>query len=383
MRVLYIVGGNGKGYGSEKVASDLINGLSNRGIDYVVITAKNGYINTICNSNGIENYVYPFYSYMYRDSNNKIVGWIKRRLQILFGFILDYIVIYMINKTVDLKSIDIIHTNLSRNFIGGLISKKYNIPHVWHIHELYSGHYNIRPLLKNQTNWMNKHADRFLVVSEAVGEGWNNAGLDRKKITTVYNGIHYNEIIQRKGLNHDHIKLVMVASISEAKGQHIIIKAISKLNVEDKNKIIIDFYGEYEEKEYYQYIRKLVKKFDINARFLGYKSDLYKRLGHYDIGVNCSKGEACCVSILEYKAAGLLSLVSSSGGNSELISNGVDGVLFDRYDIEFLSDKLKTIIDNAEMIESYGIKAIDSIMGKFRIETFLDNCLYQYELCEK
>ena len=48
MNVLYIVGGEGKRYGSEIIAMDLIASGKRNDIEYTVITARRGVVNEAC-----------------------------------------------------------------------------------------------------------------------------------------------------------------------------------------------------------------------------------------------------------------------------------------------------------------------------------------------
>ena len=53
MRVLYLIGGSGRLYGSEMVALNLLKQLSDR-VDFIVITSCYGDINKYCEKNKIE-----------------------------------------------------------------------------------------------------------------------------------------------------------------------------------------------------------------------------------------------------------------------------------------------------------------------------------------
>ena len=60
MNVLYIVGGEGKRYGSEIIAMDLIAAGKKNGIEYTVVTAKKGVVSEACEKYGVKCLVIPF-----------------------------------------------------------------------------------------------------------------------------------------------------------------------------------------------------------------------------------------------------------------------------------------------------------------------------------
>lgn len=149
MRVLYIIGGAKKAYGSERVAMNIVEKLSEQNINFVVVTANKGPVNKLCDELGIENHVVSFKFFVYKKQNNKIMDFVKRSIRYIQANIEDWKAMLKIESLVDMKDIDIIHSNLSRNLLGGKLAKKFNLPHVWHLQELYSGHYGLSLLIKS------------------------------------------------------------------------------------------------------------------------------------------------------------------------------------------------------------------------------------------
>ena len=224
MKVLFFVFGSKQKYGSEKVAVDVIERLSKMGNEFIVITAMDGYVRDYCKNNNIETYRIKFYSYLYRRSRFVLLEMIKRILQVIYGVFLDCYAVIKLKQKVDLSNIDLIYTNHYNNLIGGYISRKYKIPHIVHLHELFHGHFSTYPLLPNQIKWVDKHTDSFISCAKNVKENWVKAGLDPQKIKNIYNGIEVDTIPSKQcyPCAGEKIKMVMVASISSAKGQHII-----------------------------------------------------------------------------------------------------------------------------------------------------------------
>ena len=122
MKVLYIVGGEGNRYGSEIVAIDLISAGKKNGIDYVVVTANKGAVSEACDQSGIENYVVPFRFFVYKAMSNPILNFVKKTVWAARAEYLTKRAAAIIGKKLDMKSIDLIHTNLSRDLLGGILA---------------------------------------------------------------------------------------------------------------------------------------------------------------------------------------------------------------------------------------------------------------------
>ena len=73
-----------------------------------------------------------------------------------------------------------------------------------HIQELYSGHYDIQPLLVNQTRWMNSHCDKFIVVADAVEKGSGDA--EQMHATLALSLARHAAIPQGQVLNNDEME---------------------------------------------------------------------------------------------------------------------------------------------------------------------------------
>lgn len=363
MKILYFISGAKNGYGGERVAVEIIKQLSEQSIDFYVVTAYKGFVYDYCKENSIPCLNVFFYSFMRRNTNNIVVDKIRGLLQIIYGFFVDFIAFVRILLFVKIDDIDLIYSNWSRSLIGEVISKIYNKKHICHLHELYSGHYNIRPLFHNQIKWINNNTCLFIAVSAAVRDNWSKNGLDENKIRVVYNGINVESFERRKKTDDITFRMVMVASINKSKGQYYLIRAIGNIPVDVRRKIIVHFYGEENEKGEIKKIISYAKHKEINVSFMGYCNSIYSILKNYDIGISCSKGEAFGLSIVEYMAAGLLTIAPNECGCKEIISNGVTGYLFN--DISELTQLLLEIINdynsNSKLIDA----AISDVKERF------------------
>lgn len=136
MRVLYLIGGSGRLYGSEMVALNLLKQLSDR-VDFIVITSCYGDINKYCEKNKIENYVVNTSFYVYKKEENKVVDFFKHKYRLINAEFKMICAVKKIGKIIDFNTVDIIHSNLSRDLLGAKLSSIYKVPHIWYIQEMY------------------------------------------------------------------------------------------------------------------------------------------------------------------------------------------------------------------------------------------------------
>ncbi len=386
MKVLYIIGGSGKKYGSEVVAMSVLKELSlTNGVDFTVVTSKNGCVNELCRQLGIENYVIGMRFYVYYRGKNSLISAGKR---IFRNVQADYATAYALKKLeklVQLDSYDLIHTNLSRDLLGGVIKDKYNIPHVWHLQELYNGHYGLELLKKNQVAWMNKRIDAYIAISRHVAKGWIEHGLEKNKVIVILNGVDWSGI-QKKDWSEkrDLIKIIMVGEICESKGQIYLIEAINKILKSDSRRVRykIDFYGGGKEK-YLHFIRKKIDEYQLKdcVSLKGHCGDIQNVLCNYDIAVNCSRGEGFGLATVEFMAAGLCVLAADTGANTEIIEDRINGIIFKYANaVEELSNIIGGLSKREDIMIKFGERARKDVIEKYTLETM---CNQIYQLYKK
>ena len=367
MKVLYIVGGEGNRYGSEIIAIDLISAGKRNGIEYVVVTANKGAVSEACDQLGIENYVVPFRFFVYKAMSNPVLNFIKKSVWKTRAEYLTKRAVRVLEEKLDMKSFDLIHTNLTRDLLGGILAERNKIPHVWHIHELYKAHYQLSFLRENQVRWMSEHADRFIAISKTVADEWIESGLPGEKVDIVYNGIDVSKIERKCGTpDNEFLKLVMVGHIVPPKGQEQVITGLSKLPPEVRTHVIFDCYGEGTE-GYKEKLQQEAKNLGVNLSLKGYCSEIGSVLKEYDAGVNYSRGEGFGLSTVEYMAAGICPVVANTGANEELIDNGRNGFVFDYNDINSFTELVRRLFFDRALLIAASCAASEDAVSKYSL----------------
>lgn len=369
MKVLFISTEDAR-YGAPKSMQKLMEILMNQyDAECVLLTKKHNILNDWCNENGIENYSCNYRDIMAGDSYERWYLNFAKHCVKKFRYVKGGMTQKKIDKIgIDFSTIDIIHSNTNRVDIGVYISKKYNIPHVWHLREMDEGTKNMHYYSKNWAQYMNDGADCFIAITDAVKKSWVNHGIKDEKIKVIYNGIDPESVVKKNEevLNDDMIKIVAVGRIERAKGQLDLINALCNLDEEIQKHFQVDFIGE----SYNDYKKLLVEK--INAEgcvssinFVGYCNRVCEVLQNYDIGITCSAAEAFGRTTVEYMMAGLLTIVSNTGANLELVEGGITGLVYDYESEQMLTDILREIYKKKDEFKAIAINGRKEAINKF------------------
>ena len=211
--------------------------------------------------------------------------------------------------------------------------------------------------------------DKLIVVetlsmkNELVSLGFDNIDVF-PNFKPVYS-IKFNEQKYPK----DTLNLVYLSRIEEQKGIYDLIDCLKVLN-KDKLKFRLDIYGRPQTKfdedklnqlvagcEYINYLGKI----DINC------AEAYEQLSKYDLHVFPTKySEGFPGTIIDFFIAGVPTLASTFARSNDILKE-TDSILFKQFDNEDLSNKLKYIYSN------------QNILSKLRKESFKRSNKYSIE----
>ena len=348
-------------FGAPKSLMELVKNLKdNYNVYPILLLHSKDDVYRFCKKEQIECYVTRHRNVLF--GNRGLNGWIKFLPKLIRDIYDDHRALKIASK-INFDKVDIIHSNVSIIRLGLLLGKKYNVPSLIHLRESSDLIKNYGFIFPNYINYMNKNTTKFIAISQYSKRGWEQLGLDTKKIDIVFNGLKLGHKIDRTIFNDKVVKIVMIGSLSEKKSQLTLLKAISYLSVKDRKKIQVDIIGSGEKR----YLRKLkrVKKNNnlINVNFLGYKSDISTILNTYDIGVMASINEAFGRVTVEYMAHGLCVLGANCGATPEIIKDNESGYLFKKEDSSQLSRLISYVINHkteAQRIARCGQKRVYS-----------------------
>lgn len=202
-------------------------------------------------------------------------------------------------------------------------------------------------------------------------------GFNSKKIYVIPNGVNLKEFDKITQTNIDHIKkeydlnnslnLIYLGRIAKIKGCDLLIKAYAHIISKQNIKLIFagpDF-GSMQE------LKKMVKKLNLenNVLFTGSlkRNKLCEVLKSCDILIHPSKGgESFGIVLAEAMACGKPIIASKTGGFSEVLNNGENGLLFNVGNYKDLANKINQLIKDNVLylrLREQGRKRVERTYG--------------------
>lgn len=373
MKILFVANNNEIG-GATKSMLELI-GQESKKNQVIVVTPKKEKVYEFCQKNNIKVFVIKYDSYLISEGNSKKSKMLRKILIPILKLrhkILLYTAEKKLLKNMDIKSIDIIHTNMLRDDFGGRIARKYEKKHVVHLREFNGLDYKCYSLVRfNTIEYMNSYTTKFIAISNAIKDYYIKLGLPENKINVIYNGINIDSIKYKSKKDYNNkepLKIVFSGGIIESKGQKKVLEAYNKLPLEIKNKFIIDIYGK-GNVEYLKSIREFIDKNKLNnIHIYDYVDNIYEVLSQYDIGIMCSKAEAFGRVTIEYMLTGLITVVPDTGANLEIVDDKINGYIFEYNNMESLTKLLEYISNNINSMDNIVKNAKEKVLKNFTYE---------------
>lgn len=197
--------------------------------------------------------------------------------------------------------------------------------------------------------------DLFIAPSQFLKRKFIEFGIPENKIEFIPYGIDKESFIGFKRKVSDRIRFGFIGTVLPAKGVEVLISAFNRIKDSQTELRIYGKLFSYKGFEYYlRYIRRLVK--NKNIQFMGGfdHKDISDVFSEIDVLVVPSVwNENCPLIILEAFSSMTPLIASRIGGIPELISDGVNGLLFNPRDENDLQEKMQRVINNPGIIEKF------------------------------
>jgi glycosyltransferase involved in cell wall biosynthesis len=197
----------------------------------------------------------------------------------------------------------------------------------------------------------------------------------RERLPVIRMGVNTEQFfpVAREVVENE-LRLITVARLAPAKGHSVALQAIKKLKEQMPSlKVNYTIVGEGE-------IREQIAH-DITTLGLQQQAQLVGTAGEDEVArylqaadvfilPSVGLGEAAPVSVMEAMASGLAVISSIIGGTPEMIEDGVDGFLFERGDVERLTEILMTLARDPELRKKIGAAARLKAESQFTAKGF-------------
>lgn len=243
--------------------------------------------------------------------------------------------------------------------LAALVARVLRRPHVIHLHYIpgpWLGRATMRALRRR----------RVITVSEFIAERAVAAGADRARVTAVLNPIdpappadpdRRAETRAGLGLGTDTVVVGFVGRLAHNKGQIETIEALA--TIRDRCpavRLVVVGSGDGDIREE---LEQLARDRAVSDRvvFTGRRSDVGDLLASFDVFAHPSYEDPCPLAVLEAQAAGLPVLAFDEGGISEIVADGVTGLLAPDRRVDELAARMQLLADDPERRATLGAAA--------------------------
>ena len=318
--------------GASRSLIELLCGCGNYGIEPIVVLRQRGPLERELEKSNIQYIVIPHLS-------NIGGGYIKNVLKRIYNrFALKRVCLFL-----EREGVDLVHNNSLFAVVGMEAAERLELAYICHLRDFMEEDHNVEILDKEKQRRLISRADAVITISRAVGEKYTVFAPDAQ-MTQIYDGIKasayldvgHNIFVSQK------VRILLAGRIQAGKGQLEAIKAVEWLRgsgYEDLTLTIVGSVGsEHYVRELERYIgeRQMSDAVEIRA----FVQDLKEIRGGCDIGLTCSRLEAMGRVTLENMLAGLLVIGANTAGTSELIEDGVTGLLYNQGDYMHLASTI-------------------------------------------
>jgi hypothetical protein len=281
---------------------------------------------------------------------------------------------------------ELVMTNtVKAHLYGSLAAFLCGIPVVWRFHDILSTS-DFNPWwIRLITLFGNVFPKKILAVSETTRTHLIGSGVRREKVGVVFNGVD-EELLTAPGEGKDlrqefnlgeKARLVgCVGRLIPQKGQRSLVMAIPEILREYPETFFFvvgdAFHGE---TSYKEELMKAVKnkRIEGHVKFTGFRMDVGEVMRCLDIMVYPSVApESFGLSILEGMYLGKPVIASRIGGVTEIVEDGVTGILVEPNHPEQIADRILYLFRNKEICDRIGRKAREVAVRRFPLKNYVE-----------
>jgi glycosyltransferase involved in cell wall biosynthesis len=294
---------------------------------------------------------------------------------------LDLSLTWWLMKIMNWEKPDVVHCHSRRggDFLGGAAAALARLPaalsrRVDHPEPQWIAKLRYRPFRK------------VIAISENVAAVLRENGVDEERLAIIRSAVDVErfqepparkELLEEYGLDDGHFIIASVGQLIPRKGHRYLLEAMASLSRRlPRARLIVFGQGDLEAELVEQASRLGL---DDVVRFAGFREDLDRYMGAFDLVVHPALREGLGVSMLKAAAAGVAVVAFDLAGSREAVVNRRTGILVRPKDTAGLEQAILLLAENRMLRETYGKAARARMRDEFSIATMVDKHIELYE----
>ena len=255
---------------------------------------------------------------------------------------------------------DVVLANTIDSFFAVNLAKRYGKPCFWVIHESVDPYVYFQErgaAVAKQGALALDGCSRFVFVSQATRDLFRRTVAMRSS-TVIPNGIHFApidrfmqenrlELRNRHGITENACVILSLGTICPRKAQHILLQAAGRCTALDRRFIIYLIGGR--QTDYLDYIKCVKEQVPVDVRLVDETTDIFAYLHMADLFVVSSYEESYPLNILEAMAFGKCIITTPVFGIQEIVSHGVNGLVFPPGHTERLALHMQRVVQDGPL----------------------------------
>ncbi len=274
------------------------------------------------------------------------------------------------------NKINIIHSYAPRNnILSALLGKIMRIPVIWHERNL---------IFENESDMTRKFLslpDRIICNSQAIAERFRKKRGIPSKVKVVLNGVDLSDFRPGKARHEilNKYKIAgkqiagLVSNLGKRKKPEYLFNSCPSIIKKCPETTFVIVGGEFSKEDHdrKKQLERKAKSLGLEKYFVftGFVSNVGDLIRTFDIGLAVTENEACSRAILEMMACGKPVVAFDTGGNSELIEDGITGKLVPFPNFREFAEAVVELLEDDKKREAMGRNARERAEKMFDAKT--------------
>lgn len=246
------------------------------------------------------------------------------------------------------------------------------------IHLIYTSH-NVFTGKKLLLRYALKNTTVIAVGSDVEKNLTDYYGIPKQQIVIIRNSVEKEEDNESCTLFEripGHINVAFIGRLTKVKGVDVLLQAY-KLAEKANPDVELHIIGDGDKSEEYKNLSQELRLKSV--RFYGYRKDAKQLIRQFDFLVLPSWQEGFPLTIIEAFAYGRTVIASDIPGNSEIIKDGNNGLLFTPGNYTELAEKITLLCKDSALLNHLCIKALDDYEKNYSYKTFIEKYKKAYK----